>query len=116
MKNSIKYILQLLLGYERYLYWFSLFTIKTLPWKKNESDFVVFNSLIKGDGLILDIGANIGIMSYHLAISHPQSTIIVNKASGELIFQGVLTNYEKYQVMDNTTIVLNHEFKVIPSN
>jgi len=33
-----------------------------------------------------------------------------------LIFQGVLTNYEKYQVMDNTTIVLNHEFKVIPSN
>ena len=76
MKNSIKYILQLLLGYERYLYWFSLFTIKTLPWKKNESDFVVFNSLIKGDGLILDIGANIGIMSYHLAISHPQSTIL----------------------------------------
>ena len=49
-------------------------------------------------------------------IQNPQSTIIVNKASGELIFQGVLTNYEKYQVMDNTNIVLNHEFKVIPSN
>ena len=76
MKNSIKHILQFLLGYERYLYWFSLFIIKTLPWKKNESDFVVFNSLIKGDGLILDIGANIGVMSYHLAINHPQSTII----------------------------------------
>ena len=76
MKNSIKHILQFVLGYERYLYWFSIFIIKTLPWKKNESDFVVFNSLIKSDGLILDIGANIGVMSYHLAINHPQSTII----------------------------------------
>lgn len=76
MKNSIKHILQFVLGYERYLYWFSIFIIKTLPWKKNESDFVVFNSLIKGDGLILDIGANIGVMTYHLATNHPQSTII----------------------------------------
>jgi len=75
MKNKIKYILQSLLGYQRYLYWFSIFKIKTLKSDKKEGDFFHFLNTIKAEGDILDIGANIGIMTYHLAKKFPTKTI-----------------------------------------
>jgi FkbM family methyltransferase len=67
MKNAIKYILHTLLGFKNYLFVFSLFKIKTLKFDKNENDFFQFFKLIPEDSIILDIGANIGIMSVHLA-------------------------------------------------
>ena len=68
MKNSIKYILQNVLGFERYLFLFSKFKIRTLRKDKNERDFFHFLNLIQpGKGDVLDIGANIGIMTYHLS-------------------------------------------------
>lgn len=76
MKNSVKYILQSALGFERYLYLFSNFKIRTLRKDKNEKDFFHFLALIKdGEGSVLDIGANIGIMTYHLATSFPKTSI-----------------------------------------
>jgi FkbM family methyltransferase len=77
MKNKIKYILQSILGFKRYLYVFSLFKIKTLHWDKKERDFFVFLSQLKQDGgAIMDVGANIGIMSVHLGQQFPNSRII----------------------------------------
>lgn len=76
MKNRLKYILQNLLGYSLYLYTFSIFKIFTLKLDKKERDFFHFLSLIKpGKGDVLDLGANIGIMSYHLAKKNPNIKI-----------------------------------------
>ncbi len=75
MKTFIKYILHKLLGFKTYLYWFSMFKIRTLRKDKNEKDFFVFMDNIVGDGIILDIGANIGIMTYHLSSSFNKSQI-----------------------------------------
>lgn len=75
MKNLLKYILQKLLGYHQYLYVFAKFKIKTLRNDRKEGDFFHFIDAISESGIILDIGANIGIMTYHLAKKFPQQTI-----------------------------------------
>jgi FkbM family methyltransferase len=67
MKGRIKYILHRSLGFKNYLFIFSLFKIFTLKRDKNEKDFFVFLSQIPPGTTVLDIGANIGIMSIHLA-------------------------------------------------
>jgi len=75
MKNLIKYILQKALGFNNYLFVFSLYIIKTLKWNKNENDFIYFLNLIKEDGIILDVGANIGVMTTYFAKNKPNSLI-----------------------------------------
>jgi FkbM family methyltransferase len=67
MKNGAKYILHKLLGFKNYLFVFSLFKIYTLKRDKNEKDFFQFLDLIPENTTVLDIGANIGIMTVHLA-------------------------------------------------
>lgn len=75
MKNGIKYILQRLLGFRRYLLVFSRFKIATLKSDKKECDFFTFIALLKNPSYILDIGANIGIMTVHLGKKFPKATI-----------------------------------------
>jgi FkbM family methyltransferase len=76
MKNSIKYILQKMLGLQTYLYVFALYKIRTLRSDKKENDFFAFLSLLQdGRGDVLDIGANLGIMTVHLAKTLPNTTI-----------------------------------------
>lgn len=76
MKNKIKYILQKVLGFERYLYLFTKFKIYTLKSDKNEKDFFHFLNLIKdGEGDLIDIGANIGIMTYYFATQFPKCKV-----------------------------------------
>ena len=76
MKNTVKYILQKVLGFQFYLYVFSLFKIRTLRNDSNEKDFFHFLSLLKdGEGSVLDVGANIGIMTAHLGQYLPNTTI-----------------------------------------
>ena len=67
MKVLLKKLLQGLLGFDNYLFVFSIFTISALRWNKKEGDFLHFLKLIPNNGVVLDIGANIGIMSVHLA-------------------------------------------------
>ena len=68
MKNTIKYFLQQLFGYELYLFAFAIFKIKTLKNDSKEKDFFYFLNLIPtSNGVILDIGANLGIMTYYLS-------------------------------------------------
>ncbi|MBL7883080.1 MAG: FkbM family methyltransferase [Bacteroidia bacterium] len=76
MKSTLKYILHKLLGFDNYLFVFSLFKIFTLKNDKNEKDFFHFMALIPKNTTILDIGANIGIMTAHLAKQIENSTII----------------------------------------
>lgn len=76
MKTAVKYILQKILGFRNYLYLFSLFTIWKLKWDKHEKDFIHFLHLLPDDGIVLDIGANIGVMSYYLAKHYPDRKVL----------------------------------------
>jgi len=67
MKSTIKYILHSLLGFRNYLFLFSRYKISTLQSDKKEKDFFHFLNLLPEDTIVLDIGANIGIMTVHLA-------------------------------------------------
>ena len=66
MKN--KFFLQRLFSYEIYLFVFAIYKIKTLKKDSKEKDFFFFLNLIPpGNGTVLDIGANLGIMTYYLS-------------------------------------------------
>jgi FkbM family methyltransferase len=67
MKKLVQNILQSLLGFRRYLFVFSLFKIRTLKRDKKEGDFFHFLSMLPADAKVLDIGANVGIMTALLA-------------------------------------------------
>lgn len=76
MKNSIQYFLQRILGLQRYLYLFAMYKIRTLKLDKKENDFFLFLSMMQdGKGAVLDIGANLGIMTVHLAKKLPNTSI-----------------------------------------
>ncbi|HED08505.1 MAG TPA: FkbM family methyltransferase [Ignavibacteria bacterium] len=67
MKNKFKSILQNILGFNNYLFVFSIFKILTLKFDKEEGKFLNFLKLLPKDAVVLDIGANIGIMTVLLA-------------------------------------------------
>lgn len=67
MKKFVQNILQSVLGFRRYLFVFSLYKIRTLKNDKKEGDFFHFLSLLPVDAKVLDIGANVGIMTALLA-------------------------------------------------
>ncbi|MGE0451390.1 MAG: FkbM family methyltransferase [Vicinamibacterales bacterium] len=67
MKNGIKASLQRIVGYRRYLRWFAWFKVTTLHADKREDDFFAFRSLLPAAGIVLDVGANLGFLTAHLA-------------------------------------------------
>jgi FkbM family methyltransferase len=75
MKKRIQRFLQWVLGFPRYLFVFSLFKIRTLRWDRKEGDFLHFLSLLKPTDVVLDIGANVGIMTAKLAKRCPQGKV-----------------------------------------
>ena len=66
MKNIIQKYLQKILGFNNYLFIFSIFKILTLKLDRKENDFLYFIRLLPENSVVLDIGANIGIMTVHL--------------------------------------------------
>lgn len=76
VKNRTKLILQKILGYRNYLFLFAKYKIRTLKRDRREKDFFAFMNEIPSTGDILDIGANIGIMTYHLAKKFPERTVL----------------------------------------
>jgi FkbM family methyltransferase len=96
VKNTFKYILQFILGYSNYLYIFAIFKIKTLQKDNREKDFFHFLSLLKdGEGDVIDIGANLGIMSYHLSKSLKVSKIHAFEPvpSNLLVLRKIISKY-----------------------
>jgi FkbM family methyltransferase len=77
LKLFIKYLLQRLLGFRRYLCWFAAWKVRTLHRDKKEKDFFVFMDLIpKEAGVIVDAGANLGVMSVHLGRRFPDAQVV----------------------------------------
>ncbi|WNJ19230.1 FkbM family methyltransferase [Pontibacter sp. G13] len=77
MKKALQAILQRILGFDRYLFWFSLFKINTIRFEghNKEGDFLHFLGMLNPNDHVLDIGANIGIMSVLLAKRCPEGQI-----------------------------------------
>jgi FkbM family methyltransferase len=75
MKTLVKFVLQKALGFKNYLFVFSLYITATLKRNRKEGDFLHFLSLLPEDSIILDIGANIGVMTMHMARKHPGSIV-----------------------------------------
>ena len=67
MKQLAKKILQAILGFDRYLFTFAVFKIKTFHWDKKESDFFHFLNLMEKTDHVLDVGSNIGVTSVLLS-------------------------------------------------
>lgn len=76
MKSVVKLVLQKILGFRNYLFVFSLFKVITLKWDRKEKDFFVFMDLVPEGSLVLDIGANLGIMTTLLARSEKKLKVI----------------------------------------
>ena len=74
-KNTIKLLLQRIFGYDNYLFIFSIFTIGRLRNNRHEREFVHFMDMIPNNGVVLDIGANIGVMTVSLAKKLPQAMV-----------------------------------------
>lgn len=67
MERLLQRLLQRVLGFDRYLVWFSRFKIRMLRWDRNEGDILHFIDRMPVDAVVLDIGANIGIMTVPIA-------------------------------------------------
>lgn len=67
MKQLVQRLAQRVLGFDRYLYLFSRFKVATLGRDRIEGDVLHFVAMMPTDAVVLDIGANIGIMTVHLA-------------------------------------------------
>jgi len=99
LKNFIKYILQKTFGLPAYLLLFARFVILKLPYAKYEKDFLRFINLIDDGGHVLDIGANIGAMTYYLSKRLPES--------GIHSFEPVTENLEVLRKIKNKFDLLN---------
>jgi len=75
MKTLVKFVLQKILGFKNYLFIFSLYIVATLKSNRNEGDFLHFLSMLPDDSTVLDIGANIGVMTVHMARKLPGSQV-----------------------------------------
>ncbi|MFN6944208.1 MAG: FkbM family methyltransferase [Cytophagaceae bacterium] len=67
MKSVLKNLLQRGMGFDNYLFGFSLYKISTLRYDPSERDFYHFMKMLPKEGIVLDIGANIGLMTVSLA-------------------------------------------------
>ncbi len=98
MKDRIKFFLQNLFGFKTYLFLFSKFKIASLKWDKKENHFLHFLQLMPDNGIILDVGANIGIMTAWLAKEKPNAQVVS--------FEPIKENFEVL-----TDIVKDGKFK-----
>ena len=122
VKNWLKYILQRSLGFDTYLYVFALFKIRTLQSDSKEKDFFHFLNLLEdGKGDVLDVGANIGIMTVHLAKKVPNSTIHAFEPIPEnlSVLTKIISKFNLNKIKVHHTAVGDHEGEVkmiLPKN
>lgn len=68
-------MLQKALGFKNYLFIFALYITATLKRNRKEGDFLHFLSLLPENSTVLDIGANLGAMTVHIARKLPLSDV-----------------------------------------
>ncbi|HVZ25378.1 MAG TPA: FkbM family methyltransferase, partial [Sediminibacterium sp.] len=77
MKNQLRFLFQKILGYRTYLFIFALYNIRRMKWGGgHEKEFIYFLDMLPaGPGILLDIGANIGVMSAAMAGRRPDTRV-----------------------------------------
>lgn len=103
MKKAIQFVLQKLLGFERYLFVFALFVRARLPWDKNEGHFMHFLTLLNPTDTVLDIGANIGVMTSLLAKTCREGHVFAIEPVPENLT--TLKRMVEYFKLENVTIL-----------
>lgn len=103
IKNFIRTVCQKIVGYKNYLFLFSLFTIRRIKSGGHEQEFTFFMSLLPNEGTILDIGANIGIMTVSLARKFPGAKVIAFEPIPNNIeaLEKVVSHYK----LNNVTVI-----------
>ena len=115
MKSRLKFILQKILGFRTYLYVFAIFKIRTLRSDEKEKDFFHFLSLLKdGNGDVLDVGANLGIMTVHLSKNLPNTHIhaIEPLPDNISVLKKVISRYSLSKITVHETAVGENTGKV----
>jgi FkbM family methyltransferase len=102
-KSKAKLLLQNILGFNNYLFLFSLITIRRLYMNKHEEEFVHFLSLLPTDKVLLDIGANIGIMTVPLAKKAIDGKVYAFEPMPQNLI--ALKRVIKYHKLHNVTIL-----------
>ncbi|NNJ54740.1 MAG: FkbM family methyltransferase [Bacteroidia bacterium] len=103
MKALLQRILQYILGYDRYLWIFTLYKLKTLKYDEHENDFFHFVSLLPKEAIVLDIGANLGLMSYYLSKSSKKVYAFEPMPNNYEVIEKLKTRYK----LDNLQILKN---------
>lgn len=75
LKDRIRGWCQQLLGLEHYLFVFARIQVFRTRYLGHQPEFRFFMQLIRGEGILLDIGANIGTMTVLLAQQFPQCRV-----------------------------------------
>jgi FkbM family methyltransferase len=75
IENFVKRLLQKTFGFRNYLFIFSIFSVNRLKLGAIEKEFLEFMKLVPQEGTILDLGANIGIMTAHIASRRKKSMV-----------------------------------------
>lgn len=102
MKYKVIYVLRKLLGLETYLFLFAILTIKRLKRYPFGDEFLHFISLIPNDGVVLDIGANIGLNTTPIAQLRPEVTVYCFEPIAHNIF--TLERVIRYFKLTNTKV------------
>ena len=102
LKDLAKKLLQSVFGVETYLYYFSLFKIHTLHFDPDEQTIFRFIDLIPQGSLILDVGANLGFITWHLAQKQGCSVLAFEPIPPNLT---VLTRIVATKKLTNVTIL-----------
>ncbi len=78
IKNSVQFLIQRIIGYSNYLYWFSIYRVLRYQFMKDDIDITFFIELVKKQkqGVVIDAGANVGYTSVIFAKAFPSSSII----------------------------------------
>lgn len=113
MKTAVKYLLHTLLGFRNYLYLFSRYKIATLRNDRKEGDFFYFLAMLPDEGTVLDIGANIGIMTVHLARSSKRKVVAFEPMPQNLdALNRIIAHYKLDKVKVMTCALGNENGKV----
>ena len=103
IKKPLQALLQKLLGFETYLFLFSLFIQYTIRWNPKEGDITHFIKQLKSDAKVVDIGANIGIMTSLIAQKCKKGKVYaVEPIVGNV---GVLKRVLRFRGIQNTEVM-----------
>ncbi len=83
MKRTVQCAMQRVLGFERYLFVFARATLAAMPRQRRYRDLFHFLDMIRPGDLVLDIGANIGLMTVLMSRRVPGGHVEAFEPIGE---------------------------------